>query len=271
MQKLRNLRVFYMGTLLLTVAAAVLRTLALARALNRESGYFMANQVLPTVLAIVLGIGIAYALLFPLLLRDRVPTVHAPRSTPSQIAAGLCAALSLVAFAGACTAKKSVPVPTLLWLVGIFMLLAAAVYFLTKTPLCPISTMGEAVLGSLTLIGIACLIAVTYFDIATPMNAPGKTHLHLALLSLMLYLLYELRDAVGAPLPRMRTAFGALAFFLAAAVGFSDTAAAIAGVSRSFIYLSQDFLLIGLALYIATRGVADLSATSNTERKTTKK
>ena len=271
MQKIRNLRVYYIGVLTLTLLATLLRTLALTLSLDRDIGYFRAGTGLPVALNILLAVGIGAVLLFPLLLRDRVPTVNTPSSPMAHASSILCAALFFIAFISTCTAKRSVSLPSLLWLVGILTLLAATVYFLAKTPLCPLGMTGKAVFGSLTLIALACLITVTYFDVATPMNTPTKTHLHLALLAAMLCLLYELRDTVGAPLPRMRVAFTALAFFLGSTVGVSDLIAALAGYSKGFIYLSHDLLLLALALYAAVRGAADLNALFQTERNETQR
>lgn len=271
MQKLRNLRVYYIGVFALALSAAVLRTLALTLSLNRASGYFQASGGLPIALAVLLAVATAAILLYPLLLRDRVPTVARPHGFFSHASSALCAILFFIAFISTCTAKRAVALPTLLWLAAILALLAATIYFLAKTPLCPLGITGQSVFGSLTLLALACLIAVTYFDVATPMNAPTKIHLHLALLAMMLYLLYELRDTVGAPLPRVRVAFTGLAFFFATAVGISDLFAAISGYSKGFIYLSHDLLLIGFALTVAARGAADLNPPSHTERKRTQR
>ncbi len=271
MQKLRNLRVYYIAVFALTLLATVLRTLALTLSLNRANGYFESHEGLPVALNALLVLATATILLYPLLLCNRVPTVDSPRSFFKHASSTLCALSFLFCFISTCTAKKLVALPTLLWLAAILALLAATVYFLAKTPLCPLGITGEAVFGSLTLFAVACLIAVTYFDIATPMNAPAKMHLHLALLAVLLYLLYELRDTVGASLPRVRVAFTGLAFFFATAVGVSDLIAAFDGYAKSLVYLSHDLLLIGLALYVAAQGIADLKALSHSERKTTQR
>lgn len=265
MQKMRTLRIYYIGTLVLTLAATILRTLALTLSLDPTSGYFKAGAALPIALTALLAFSTAIILLSPLGLQNRIPTAAPQKNALHHAGSVLCALCFLVAFVGTCIAKKTVALPALLWPIAFLSLLAAVVYFLAKTPLCPMGTVGEAIFGSLTLIAIACLIAVTYFDIDTPMNAPAKVHLHLALLALMLCLLYELREAVGIPIPRVRVAFTALAFFLAATVGISDL---IASAARGFVYLSQDLLLTGLALYTATRAVSDLKALSYTERET---
>ena len=265
MQKIRNLRVYYIGALVLTLTATLLRALALTLAFDRHSSYFKTDTPLPVLSGVLLALSVVFILLFPLLLRGRVPTSRAPHGRLGQISHALSALLCFTVFISTCTVRGSVSLPTLLWLVGILSLLAATVYFLSQTPLCPMGGTGEAVFGSLAIVALACMIAVTYFDVAIPMNTPVKVHLHLALLAAMLFLLYELRDAVGAPLPRMRVAFTALLFFLAVTVGASDLIAALTGYARGFLYLSHDLLLLGLGLCAAARGITDLK---QTERNT---
>lgn len=271
MQKMRNLRVYYSGVLALTLVATLLRSLALTLAFNRADGYFKTGAGLPVALTALLAVGATAILLFPLLLRNCIPTTDSKKSPLKHASSVLCALLFLISFISTCIAKKTIALPAFLWLVSILSLLAATVYFLTKTPICPLDTTGTAIFGSLSLVACACLITVTYFDVATPMNAPVKVHLHLALLSVILYLLYELRDTVGAPLPRMRTVFTGLAFFFCITVGASDLVAALAGYTKGFIYLSHDLLLLGLGFYVAVRGTADLNALSHTERMTATK
>ena len=265
MQKMRNLRVYYIGTLVLTLVSTVLRVLTLSLSLDKENGYFKSTANLPVAFAALLAVAVAAILLYPFLLRDTVPAADKRTDPFKNLCSAFCALCFLIAFVSTCMARKTVALPILLWLIGILAPLAATIYFLAKTPFCPLDTTGQAVFGSLTLIAVGCLIAVTYFDIATPMNAPTKVHLHLALLAVMLYLLYELRDTVGSPLPRARVVLTALTFFLCATVGISDL---IANHSEGFIYLSHDFLLLGLSLYTAAQGISDLKALSHTERNT---
>ena len=141
MQKMRNLRVYYIGVLCLTLVATLTRTLSLTLSLDKASGYFKANAVLPVALVVVLALAGVAILLYPILLRDRVPQSNAGGSNLTTATSILCALLFLVSFVATCMAKGVVALPTFLWLVGILSLLAATIYFLTKTSLCSSATL----------------------------------------------------------------------------------------------------------------------------------
>ncbi len=254
---IRTQRVFYLGTAALAAIVALLRALSLTLALERTSGYFVADAALPLCYRILTGLGMLACILFPwLALKGRVPQARAAQTPYGMCGAGLCALLCFLNFIAACM-QKSTLLPTLLWLVGLLSLLAATVYFILQINNLKASINTVVVLGCLAIVAMACLIAFTYFDIGTPMNAPHKTDLHIALLAIMLYLLYELRAAAGISLPRALTACTALAFFLSVTVGFSDLVATVTGVYTDPVYLAQDLLLIAFAIYIGARGAAD--------------
>ncbi len=253
----RTQRAFYFGAAAMAAIVTALRALALTLSLDPASGYFTANAPLPLCYRILMGVACLAGVFTPCLwLKGRVPTERAKRSPHSRCGAGLCALLFFLNFIAACM-QKSTLLPSLVWLIGLLALLAATVYFTLQAADVRVSSTATAVLGSLAILAVACLIAFTYFDVATPMNAPHKTELHVALLAIMLYLLYELRDAVGIPLPRALTACTALAFFFSATVGFSNLIATVAGVYTNPAYLAQDLLLIAFAVYVGARGAAD--------------
>lgn len=253
----RTQRAFYLGVAAMAAIVTVLRALALTLSLEPASGYFTPNAPLPLCYRILTCLTCLACILVPCLwLKGRVPVERAKPSPHSRCGAGLCALLFFLNFIAACM-QKSALLPALVWLIGLLALLAATVYFTLQAAGIRVSSSATAVLGSLAILAVACLIAFTYFDVATPMNAPHKTELHVALLAVMLYLLYELRDAVGIPLPRALTACTALAFFFSATVGFSDLVATTAGVHKSPAYLAQDLLLVALAIYVGARGAAD--------------
>lgn len=258
-ERFRTTRAFYLGAASVTLIATVLRTLSLALCLDRTSGYFKVSAVLPVCYQIFTALSLLALLLFPLLaLKDRVPTKSAEHTKFSDASALILALLFFLNFIGACTQKSDL-LPTAIWFLGLVFLLGGTVYFILqafRTRLRVTANM-LTVFGCFAIFGAACLIAFTYFDIATPMNAPHKTDLHLSLLAMLLYLLYELREVAGIPRPRALTTFTALTFFLSLAVGASDLVAYLLGIYSDTAYLFQDLLLIGFALYTAARGAAN--------------
>ncbi len=254
---IRTQRVFYLGTAIATLIATVLRALSLTLAFDRTTGYFKAGAALPLCYQIFTAACLLACILFPLLaLKNRVPQERAKRTLHSTCGAGLCALLCFLNFIAACMQTSELLSP-FLRLLGLLSLLAATVYFILQATPHKIGVATTAVLGCLTIVALACLISFSYFDVATPMNAPHKTDPHVALLAIMLYLLYELRATAGIPLPRALTACTALAFLLSVTVGFSDLVAYLAGIYTAPTYLAQDLLLIAAAIYIGARGAAD--------------
>lgn len=263
---IKTQRTYYIGAALLALITAILRTLSLTFAFDRASGYFTVGA-LPVLLRVIEGGSLLALVLFPVLaLRGHISPKRATHSPFITCGAGLCALLFFLNFICGCTLKGTM-LPAMLWLVGLLAILLGVVYFILQTPLVKAGAGTHAVLGSLTIVALACLIAFTYFDISTPMNAPHKTDLHMALLAAMLYFLYELRAKADISRPLALTACGAIAFFLTAAVGLSDTVAYLTGAFTDPVYFAQDLLLLALAVYIGARAMADAALFNNTDRK----
>ena len=259
-------RAYLLGSALLALLTAILRALSLTLAFDPASGYFT-HGALPTVYRIVAVLALLVLVAIPFTMRKgKAAAKRAPLTHGGICAACLCALLLFLNFICGCTLKNET-LPALLWLVGLLSLLAAIVYFIIQTPLVKASINTHALLGSLTILSLACLIAFTYFDVATPMNAPHKIDLHVALLAAILYLLYELRAKAEIGRPLMLTACSGTAFFLAVSVGLSDTVAYLAGAFTSPLYLAEDLLLLALAVYIGARAMADATLFENTDRK----
>ncbi|MBQ9802081.1 MAG: hypothetical protein IJW51_03305 [Clostridia bacterium] len=263
---LRTQRAFCYGTAILTLIATVLRTLSLVCFTDTTGTYFTVGAPLPTIMHIVLALFALALTAYPLIaLKGRVTCERAEKTPYSTAGAALCALLCFLNFICAATVTNAM-LPGVLRFFALLTLLAATVYFILQTPVTKVSVTTLTVLGSLAIVSLACLVSLTYFDITTPMNAPHKTDLHLALLAAMLYLLYELRHVAGIPLPRALTACSGLAFFLAATVGFSDVTAYLCGIYTDPLYLAQDLLLLALAVYIGARMTADAALPSPTTK-----
>ncbi len=264
--KILTPRAYLLGSALLALLTAMLRALSLALSFDAASGYFTGGA-LPAVYRIVAALSLVVLVAFPFaMLRGKVTAQRAPLTHSGICSACLCAVLLFLNFICGCT-LKSETLPALLWLAGLLSLLSAVVYFILQTPLVKASVNTHAVLGSLTIVALACLVAFTYFDVATPMNAPHKIDQHLALLAVILYLLYELRAKAEIGRPLALTTAGGVAFFLAVSVGLSDTVAYLTGTFTSPLYLAEDLLLLALAVYIGARAMADANLFQNANRK----
>ena len=266
MQHKVTLRTYLLGSALLTLLTAALRTLSLTLAFDPASGYFEGGA-LPVIYRTVTLLSLAVIIALPLFFfKGKLSAKRTPLTRSGACGACLCALLFFINFIVGCTIKSTVLSP-LLWLVGLISLLLATVYFILQTPFVQAGKNAHAVLGSITVLALACLIAFTYFDVSTPMNAPHKMDLHVALLSVILYLLYELRAKAEIARPLALLIFSSLSFFLSASIGVSDTVAYLSGTFSSPLYLAEDLLLLALAVYIGARSASDAALFKNQDRK----
>ncbi|MBR7112550.1 MAG: hypothetical protein IKC75_06495 [Clostridia bacterium] len=253
-------RTYLMGAAILGLLTALLRGLSLALAFD---GSYFTSGALPTLYRIVALLSLAALALFPLLaLKGRISPTRTEITRAGQGGAALAAIFSFACFVSACTISNT-SLPAILWLVGLFSLLFATVYFMLQAAAVKASSSIYALLGCAAIFALACLVAFTYFDVATPMNAPHKLDLHAALLGTILYLLYELRAQAGIAKPLAMVSFNGIALFLTLSVSVSDLVGTMVGASRGSLYLVQDLLLLALAVYIGARGFAD-AALQNT-------
>lgn len=256
-----RLRLCLIGIGALTLLAFLLRTLALFLAFDAEIGYFTTNIASRRSLVYLLyvietfGAAAAFAPLFSLR-RGELPTDRAPLSKVGSVGAGLCALLFAAAAVFLLTKVSSLPCPALLTVLAAICLAVGAAYFVLQF-------LGKAdkapAYGFGVIFASALLLSITYFDRYTPMNAPHKVALHLCLLSVMLFMLYELRALIGRPMPRALLVTSAICFFLCTVIGASDLIAFAARIYTDPLYFVIDLLVTGLALYVGSRAVSDLA------------
>lgn len=237
----------------MTLLTLILRTLALFLSMDPEVGYF-ADGALSVLLTVIEVASLAACLALPLLVKaGELPRGRAPLSLSGLIGTGVSALLFAATAIYLLVRIDYIPAPVVLCLLAALCLLAGATYFVFE-----FLGKGKPALGFGVILAVALLLSITYFDRYTPMNAPHKTALHLCLLSIMLFMLYEVRAAIGRDLPRALSVTSAIAFLFCATVGVSDLIAFIAGIYTDPLYLMGDLLVLGFAIYVAARAVADL-------------
>ena len=253
-------RLYLIGVGAATLVALLLRTLALFLAFDRDIGYFStatpADGFLVYSLYVIEALALigSFSLLF-FIRKGELPAERAPLSRVGLFGTGLCALAFAAAAVFLLIQVNTLPCPAIFTaLAAICSGLGAAYFtlqFLGKQSNAPL-------LGYGVILAAALLLSVTYFDRYTQMNAPHKVGLHLCLLSIMVFMLYELRTLIGRSLPRALSITSALCFFFCATVSVSDIIAFIGGVYTDFLYFIIDLLVTGFALYIGSRAVGDL-------------
>ena len=265
-------RLYLYGVGAVTLTVTLLRSLALCLAFDPQIGYFSAATLGDGFLT-----GSQYALLvlgalgcctLPFFIkRDQLPTAAAPLSTADNVTATLCG-LSMLAVA-LCTVIQvlgyrsgkvsTLPAPAVLMLLAALAATAGAFFFLLQVVERPAlaTPFGYAVIGCAVL-----LLSVTYFDRYTPMNAPHKVSLHLALLAIMLATLYDIRTRIGRAMPRVHAIVSAVLFLFGTTASVSNLIAYVAGIYDNALYAVCDLLVLTLAAYHATRAIGVLRAMS---------
>jgi hypothetical protein len=196
----------------------------------------------------------SFSLLF-FIQKGELPATRAPLSKAGLVGTALCALAFAATAVFLLTKVDSLPSPVIFTTLGAICAGLGAVYF-------ALPFLGKAdkapMLGYGVILAAALLLSVTYFDRYTQMNAPHKVGLHLCLLAIMTFMLYELRAMIGRAMPRALCVTSALCFFFCTVVGVSGIVAFIARIYTSFLYFVIDLLATGFALYIGSRAVGDL-------------
>ena len=252
-----KLHIYYLSAALLTVLCTALRVLALTLSFDRDIGYFTPHSALPIFLRVFEIVALLWFFTLPFLMSKGALPAEKPAATlPHRAAAALVTLVLVLNVADWCRVNTGRGLYRAVLILGIPLLLLAAAWFL-------LTAIGVArrdlfvTFGCFAVLAVAFLIAFTYFDNYTPMNAPHKTGLHLALVAFLFYILYRLRDAAGIAMPRARALASMAAFFLCFTVGVSDLIAYPIGVFTDASYLLQDLLLIGFATLIGTAAAAE--------------
>ena len=268
MKKFLRLHTCFLICFALTGLTFCLRSAALLFAFDREIGYF-ANGALPVLFNVIAALSLLFFALTAFCLPAKELGEPAPQKSDALRAAAGAVALLLVAdLILLFTTGQYQRAKSFLIVLTVPALLLACAYFL------PIA-LGKTLRGSAMALpgcgGIfagALLISLLYFDRYTPMNAPRKVGVQLALLSFMLALLYELRAKTGIPLPRMAVFSTLLSFFLCVVIGLSDIVAFAAGVYRVPFYFMQDLLLLASGIYFLLSGPRPLGQKTGKDQTT---
>lgn len=254
----------YWGTVCaLCLITILLRTLALCLTLDKDLGYF-GNGALTVALYVVTLLGVAACLSLPLLLK---PNTLPEKQPPLTVGGTTCTCLSALTFAAAtfylfiqimghaAGTVPTLPAPAVLMLLAALACAVAALYFLFQL-------LGAESFATPCAYGVIfasiLLLSVTYFDRYTQMNAPHKVWVHLSLLSVMIYMLYELRARIGRPAPRALTVTSALVLMLCIPTGVSDLIAYACDLYDNTLYLICDLILTAFAASVACRTIAAL-------------
>lgn len=275
-------RLWAVLVLVAAFSAAVLRTAAILLSYDAEIGYFARGTALPVLADVVCIIGTLAAVGFAFFCCPHgraVYNVGARDSAPVYFATAYAAFVMLGTFMhelwrclsertaasyfekaaavdNAYTAR-SLRIQGVLIIIGIIASAISAIYFF-----CRLSGKGwrewYVILGFAPGLRGVSGMATIYFDMTVEMNSPNKMLLQLALISVMLYFLLELRMLLGEKKarPRAYAAVGLAATVLTAAASVSLIAAYFAGQVSNAYFFTESFFCFNMMIYIMVRTVA---------------
>lgn len=241
---------------LLSVAAVVLRAIALFTAFDGKD-YFLQSSPLPSAF-LVLTLASAFVfLLFALIARKKL-SIHIAERTELSIlfsCAFLSVSLAVTIFVSILSALQTTGpyIPLFYALIAAFGAVSIGYFSYALRSLPPTRSTFRTYLSlAPCLLSLACAILL-YFDQSTQMNAPAKLLSLAAFLFLACAFLVECRFYLSAPSPAMRYLTLAIAFYLSLSVALPNliytlTRGTVLSLSTVF-----DFLLFAFALYLLSR------------------
>ena len=186
---------------ILSIAAALLQTVALLTSYDAIANYFIRGSILPT-LAVVFALlgavgGTAAAILTDP--KELNPTPFAQRLLQAPALLGFLAVAILLPIYGnrAATPRLPIAAAVLLSLAVLYCILSGIPSMREK------HSTAIIFLGFATVIGCIVTVACYYFDISIDMNAPVKVATQIGILCSMLYFTCEIRYLLGKTMPRM--------------------------------------------------------------------
>ncbi len=255
----KTIKICAFTTVALTAIAVALRTFCLAffyDYLSEGVGYYT-NSALPKILYAVCVLSVIFFAVVAFISKKGLVCFDSKEENAPLKIVSACVMFGFLSFfVGMINSTEFVNVSVVLDLLIKISSLMAIIYFAMNIFGSESVRPAQVVLGFGIIVWLVSILAITYFNIYVPMNSPDKTHLHLALISLMLFLVCEFRRflvKINKPI---------YIFSLFAAVFFSglETVPSIikyfALGMADYDYLNYDIVILMLFLYTAVRLVS---------------
>ncbi len=259
----RIFRIYLAGTLLLTAAVVVLRTIALFSAgFDHANGYFALHSMTHEIarLATVIGVILLLTQLAPLRgkMEIREPGKGLPVVFSVALAGILVLAFSLFrlfelhpASLSTRIARGGISVQAVIFCIATAFFGAVAaissVFSVAKRQV--LNAVHALAAMSVSLLALFYTLFL-YFDYTLPMNADVKIASQAAFLSVALFFLCEARIALDRPMWTLYAAVGMISLLLTVTVAVPNLLYALVRQTPVLDSAIDDFLLLGFAIYI---------------------
>ena len=251
--KTNKFKLLFYSTVALSALIVILRTVSLLTVFEADIGYYKTGAVIPYIQKALALCSVIFVIIFTAGIKKQV----APQDTPAQthvstFATFLCGTIQISsAFLILLFQRGTVAPITVAVILGFAF---AAVYFFyialcppeKRSPLCVIPAM-------LAVIGLVAIIVKVNLDMTVTLNNPNKTLIAIALSSIALYVVQELRFAVGKPMPRLYLASASISLILCSALSIPGIIGYYSNVLSGGDFLIYYMVTFGYCVYIFVR------------------
>ncbi|MCI5575567.1 MAG: hypothetical protein MR379_08385 [Clostridiales bacterium] len=279
----------YLFLLLCSVAlTAALRVVAIFTCYDADIGYFMRGMTVPEISTVCCVLCCVAAVIFPQLFKklsassegiyvnqhsglEYFATAYAAfvmlggfvyelyHCIADNTVGGMLskAAALIESSADNAYAARSYRIQAGIIIIGIIASAVSAIYFLLRLNEKRSREWHVLVGFAPGLRGVSGLAAI-YFDMTVEMNSPNKLILQAALISVMIYFVYELRMLLGGKKahPRAYVASGLVAVALSASASIPLICGYFAGLISNSYFFTESFFCFNMMIYIAFRTIS---------------
>ena len=249
----KKVKIYTISALTLTVIVTLLRVIGFVFFFEEDLGYFAISPLntIATVLCVLTVLWILTAIIFIPKYSFPLKTKPAPNNY-TRIAALFCGMIVAGSFFFFRQSMYYYMAQAKSYQILSIFTLLAAVYFLLHA----LGHQNEthiALASYAVILWAAILMSVSYLNLYVAMNSPLKLTLHIALLSIMLFLMEEARLLTD---HNFRILYHAASLIAILTCSISSIPVLIAHLANSFWdvdYLLYSILMLGFLVYIATR------------------
>lgn len=250
------IKAYFCSILISTAIVTAIYALSFIFAFDTPIAYFSTNSPLPNISKYLLLCIIAWTLSIFVFIPKNSLTQNQPSiSLASKIASGLAATSFLF-----CAISKllSPPLSTLSIIVTVLSFLSSA-YFICNV-IAPSQNNLRAVLGISVILWATASMSEAYINRFVTMNNPVKILLMLSMMSIMFFMLYEIKYSVSKPMPRAYAASILISICISCTFAVSFLIICVSGIYVVKEFLSTAVVSLTMVFYNICKGRDFLSA-----------
>ncbi len=242
---------YTVGALVFALIAVALKTVLMLSSFDEAIGYYDKSFAVSLLNGLYIAVGIF--LFSSLKVID--PAVDFEDSKKTNVCTMIFSSLAMLAFFFGFLLVDDLFGGTLAIIIK-WSSFASALFFALNSFLYGKRREMQAFLGFGIIVWGVCIVLSTYFDASTPLNGPEKIDLHLALASILFFILNELRTLVGQMKKGLYISSVTLAIFFGFAYSLPSIIYSVSRVGSGNGVFSWDIVILAFSAYCACRLVS---------------